>query len=1171
MASFKLKNTLSASVAGVVLALAGTSPTAEAYPLSYYKSESILSKGHWVKISVEGEGIFQVSYDELRSWGFDDPTKVTVFGYSPLVDTGGTFTTTHVDDLPQTACLHTEDGRVLFYGESDAKLSPIHNESWLMTRNYYDRKGYYFLTDSQPQKKIETTAYKITSTSADYPTFYSHYSLNYYENEAQNPMKAGVYYHDKALSPGESREITFRIKDFDPSDRNNVKMDDAYFTYYFYMNSPQAEALESEVTGNVKVTYSQDGKCNSNTNANWRYSAIANGQKRFRKPDGSADALQDEDVTLKLTLPSGTKSTYAAIDRVYLCYPRKSRLGDERQLIMHYYAAKELQRVQVRDTPLDAVVWNVDNPFNITSYEVRRNDNIEEGRLTVSFPHYYSQQTKPCRMVVFSPSATHAAVSYCGDVANTNIHGTATPEMAIITTASLANEARALAAIHEKYQGIRVGVFVQDDVFNEFSSGARTPMAYRRMAKMFYDRESDVFKYLLLYGSGSWDNRGIVIEPEDRLLTFQVEIAEHARDLHRCYTSDQYFGMLQDTYNPAQIHYTESNITVGRLNLPTPQQAQSANSKIEAFMQNPPSPAEYLRMVVSSDQGDSNAHYQQGEEAAAELEKTMPGATVTRAHAVDYPITGGVSEAHTVIMDGFRRGQGFFGYSGHGGPTGVSGVGILGMAQTGRELYDTPVFAHFSSCDLFCFDRSSSLMDAMMSLSRGGIIGGVGASRSVYLEYNQPLYLAVCRHYANATPGMTYGEIFRKARNEVVTAPGASAASVTNTLCYNYLGDPAVPMPVPAYELVIETIDGNPYDASQKMSISPLSPIKIAGHIVRKDGKSGAGFSGSGLVEVYETPRKGNEMSVSNPDYKAGNGQPQTLKVRSKLDHQTLGEAPFEVEGGRFEAEIVLPDLVNYGDLNRMVLTATNPTTGDMAATTATNLYLAEPGEDFESSLNPEAPEILSMYIDRPDFGHGDLTGPAFTLYAVVRIPDSGLNMANNGLTTTGRLTLDVATSYSDIYNGAEYTDGGTVILSRKFEGLSDGRHTLKLSLQSNLGSTGEAELDFYVLSSDLKGELTCKDAGATEDETDGSAPVRTEASFDMTHNGESTPACRLLIFDSLGHTVFSADGVSFPYVWNLKDNSGAPVADGIYRAKAMLSSGNLFGSSEQVEFMVLK
>lgn len=1136
------------------LLCAATAFTSAGYPQSYYKNSSVLATGHWVKITVDGEGIFQVSYDDLRAWGFSDPSKVSVFGYSPLADISGEFTDTHVDDLPMTASMHTADGRILFYGESDAKMHIKGMKATSVTRNYYDRRGVYFLSDSQPSKAVPVTSYKPSTQSIRR----AHYHLEFIENEAHNPGEGGVYYHDTPMEPGDSRTYTFHIKDFAPS--NSGLDSEGYFRYDFARNSSSRSHLTTTLPTNVNTTYSNDGDCSANTNS--LLYTPGYGSVYFKPLDTSSTSLQDEDVSFTVTNTPGSNIVYTAIDRATLCYPRSSRLGDERQLLMHIYqAVPSGQRFEISDTPANTVAWNVDNPFNITSYEVRRDATDGPGAMRIALPHVYNLQTGPCRIVVFAPDAAHPSATYAGEVANTNIHGSETPEMVIITTATLESEARRLAALHEQYQGMKVGVFVQDDIFNEFSSGVSTPMAYRRMVKMFYDREPDVLKYLLLYGSGSWDNRGIVIEPTDRLLTFQAELVDHARDAHRNYTTDQVFGMVADDYDPDNIHYTPAQIVVGRMNLTTPVQAQSANTKIEQFFNNSPTAANYLRAIISSDQGNSNAHFQQSEESGALLAGKLPGMTLTRGHVVLYPTTDEITDAHKVLMQAFERGQGLFAYCGHGSAPKITGVNLLTIGQVNEEPFDTPCFAFLSSCDMFCFDRSTSLMDALLATTRGGIIGGVGACRSVYLEYNQNIYLAVCDEYASAVPGTTYGQLFTQGRNKLVTSGGLSSARVTNALCYNYIGDPALPMPVPGYKVVIDRINGQAYDSSASVALPPLSKVRISGHIVRNDGKDASGFNGTGLLEVYDTPTKSAEVTVGSGD--------KVENVSTTLDHTPVHENVFSVSGGAFEFDFVLPELNVTGSVNRMVLTAKDTETGDLAAGTATNAAVTDVADDFVPSLDPSAPEITAFYIDSPDFRAGDTTGPKFTVHAEITPPESGIHIAKSGLGTTLGLTFDVSTKYTDLFNTATYTPEGNLLIKKDFNNVVDGHHSLSLTVNNNLGKTSTADLEFYTISGELSGTLTCEsDVAATDPST---TIVRRTAELDLVHEHESAPDCRLLIFDSAGNTVFTKSGVSFPFSWDLRGNDGTAVADGRYTAKVMLRSGTVYGATAPVGFTVIK
>ncbi|MEE0084134.1 MAG: hypothetical protein UE068_07940, partial [Paludibacteraceae bacterium] len=49
--------------------------------LRSYTDKSILSNGKTVKIRVQEEGVYTISYNELRNMGFSNPKKVHLRGY----------------------------------------------------------------------------------------------------------------------------------------------------------------------------------------------------------------------------------------------------------------------------------------------------------------------------------------------------------------------------------------------------------------------------------------------------------------------------------------------------------------------------------------------------------------------------------------------------------------------------------------------------------------------------------------------------------------------------------------------------------------------------------------------------------------------------------------------------------------------------------------------------------------------------------------------------------------------------------------------------------------------------------------------------------------------------------------------------------------------------------
>ena len=67
---------------------------------SRYATQSQLADGYWVKVAVYESGIHQITYRELRRWGFSDPSAVTVFGYGGAM-LPETFSENDIDDLNQ--------------------------------------------------------------------------------------------------------------------------------------------------------------------------------------------------------------------------------------------------------------------------------------------------------------------------------------------------------------------------------------------------------------------------------------------------------------------------------------------------------------------------------------------------------------------------------------------------------------------------------------------------------------------------------------------------------------------------------------------------------------------------------------------------------------------------------------------------------------------------------------------------------------------------------------------------------------------------------------------------------------------------------------------------------------------------------------------------------------
>lgn len=67
-------------VCAAVMAILGAG-IANAFNTSMYANSSKLAMGKWVKITIPENGVYEITYDELREMGFSNPERVTLFGF----------------------------------------------------------------------------------------------------------------------------------------------------------------------------------------------------------------------------------------------------------------------------------------------------------------------------------------------------------------------------------------------------------------------------------------------------------------------------------------------------------------------------------------------------------------------------------------------------------------------------------------------------------------------------------------------------------------------------------------------------------------------------------------------------------------------------------------------------------------------------------------------------------------------------------------------------------------------------------------------------------------------------------------------------------------------------------------------------------------------------------
>lgn len=1144
----------------MLCALAGAM-SASATDAGHYTSSSVLSSGRWVKIRVNESGIQQITNEQLREWGFDNPSAVTVYGFGGVAGVSELLDESVPDDLPQQPVVYRDD-RLLFYGEANWRPNLVYFSAKSASvavcpdveRNNVADAGYYFITDSQPVKKPEIIPYRPFVSS---PFVRCHWSIATEEEELTIPVRQGQLYFGRDIS-----------QDSDTV-RYSFPLDDLYFESSSITYSKVV--FHDILVGSGKnlqytLTYPHRGDIINktinldNSNSHVQFStnaAVSDSYLSLSMPRTAAS------FDVKLVKSPYSTFTYAAVDRVAFAYQRCNNLGDRPSILMCDSSLANGRIIEVADANPEVLVWNVDKAYNVRQYETSYNYAKRTAIFTNSGAYSISKNTDPAhRAIAFDPIRDHLPVEYAGEIGNQNIHSYDVPDMVILSADAFTAQAERLAQIHRDLLHQDVIVLRQEEIFNEFSSGTPSLWGIRKAMKMFYDRNPAKMKHLLLFGGAFFDNRGLTTtgaEFKERgvtLLNYGTPYHKSMSSLTTAYSCDAYFGMLGDTPPASEFINSIQHINVGRIPVTDELQASKAVDKVYQYLTYTPTTDIYQRVLLLTDHGDQNSHLLSGDSITAKsFLDNNPGVTLVKGYSSLYPLKNGLAvPAKNVIKQALKKGVMYVNYTGHGKPDFIGRANLYSLSDVHNTQYKYFPFAMLATCQAYTFDRlEQSLAQEMVLQNDGGMIGVVAACREVYQPKNEVLSETMADIFAKSSKGTTTGDILRLSRNKLLTDMTAGDNDLMiNTSCYNLCGDPAIPLFVSDHEITIEDVNGEQYSAEEAHhGIVPLAVNTITGYVndPSSPGTPWTSFDGNVILSIYETPVVRSTVTLGD----------NTKKRDVYCDEDLLVETMAKVEGGRFTVSFTPPMPLRTGGFNRATITAVLPDNSEVA-TTYTTALTCDVNAVPESPADTLAPEITSLYIDTPDFTNGDMASQDFTVYATVTETGSGIYSPTGAVGSTCRITIDNTMNYPVTGTAMTNYSDGTVEISYPFTSLADGRHSLTLHISDNAGNSASRTIDFVINNTSANARLTVEEE-----------PARIQATIGLSHSFTDTPTGRLIIEDEEGNTVFTRNDVSFPFEWDLTDRDGNLVADGVYRAYAICKGGNLYGHTPKTDIIVVQ
>lgn len=1099
----------------------------------FFASESKLANGKWVKIRVEENGIYELSYDELREMGFANPEKVGIYGR------GGRQLSekfaNHIDNLPPVGILHKND-KIYFYGQGAVNIryrsefkNPVNRRFLRESINTYSEYGYYFITDSRDDVcHIQTASGNIDETKPDYTLCYDYF---YHEVDSINFCLSGRLFLGESFVNADSRTKSFKYS------IPGAIPGSASLECRFYATNPAGSKLYYGLNADDMIeadVYAPE----QNYYAGTIYPA--NSEINLASADGH--------VVIKYS-PNGNV-TNANLD--YILIGAKKTIGfhnGEAQFraFVPDYSTDNYGLISIANSSEDVLIWDIDDCNNVTNLPFSFSDGMAKAK-------YLTESKKIGLMMVFDTSKEQHKITWHQEIDNQNLHSISAddvPELLIISPTYLCEKAEKLAEFHRQYDDMDVMVIDSQKIINEFSDGTPDAMAYRLFCKMLYDRNPEKFKNLLLFGEMHYDNRQLLRQsPTELLISYQTE--ESINSLMTFCISD-FYGMLEDTPNSKGIQYDIVNIGVGELPCRSLADADLIIDKTARYITDKSYAYWLANMQVIGDGPDNNEHLTQSENIASEMRQLSDDEIqVSKIYVSAYP----EEQIQTKLLQNLNDGLIYGTYLGHASIESLSSNRSVWTTKDARKLNNERLsFISFGACTVTSADGGArGSAEAMMFSSPYGIVGGLMSTRTAYSHWNyvmlssfqQALLQEQSSSNNTINPALprissrrTIGEVYAKAKTNIQVPH-------CNEFVYHLICDPAIIIPVATCEIHAD-IDSHNDDLTQ---IRPGSKINLSGSITDREGNQFSDYNGTLVARIYNPattiPTNGYENSVS---------------VKINYDESVAATYAIDVINGKFSSEIIVPSNINTlnGNTSKIRMSAYDADQR-IGASGIIDISIADYDQSVAIADN-EAPSIESFYINSSDFCEGDAVGSDFILYASLT-DDSGILTSNSDLVSNTYIQLDGRKTFFDISQYMTVADGCKKSnIAYPMNDIACGRHVLTLHTTDIMGNTTKRSIGFYVADSQIAGEIKVD-----------ASPVIESADISVSHTAtEQNIQKQFIIVNAYGQIVRQVQTLDDTITWDVKDDNGQRVSPGLYKVFARLNIGNsITGTTPTTQIIVI-
>lgn len=1012
--------------------------------LSTSPDSSVLSKGKWVKISVNKPGVYQITKERLSAMGFNDPSKVCLYGYGKEI-LPETDIQNLDDDLTEIPLWRKDNGTLLFYGRGTTrwrlKEKSTMPHAFTHQNNPYSTYICYFLTESG-NKPAEFTKETVQTGGEQVTTFPDHQLI---ENDKFSYIHSGRTFFDAFDFGGKNSVIyTFDL----PGIADSKALVDVRFS----------AAGNNASTLTVNANGKSIGHLSFGALGEYIYGVVKNSTNTI----SNAHELKD---TVKL-IHSGESGTAGHLDYIRVSYTRKLELNSD--YLLFRPSKSGILNYSISGAGNDTRIWRITSAKNTS--EVSGSLSNGTYNAVASSSDWQNEE-----FVAVNVNSTFPEPTFIGKIDNQNLRGLKDIDLVIIVPANgrLTAQAQRLADAHTQHDSMKCVVVSADMVYNEFSSGTPDATAYRRFMKMFYDRDNGKKnRNLCLFGDGVWDNRMVTStmtgkSQDDYLLCYESENSVSHTD---SYVLEDYFALLddEDGKKPAG---DDPDCGVGRIPVLTENQAKNVVDKLIPYIYNKEAGAWRNTICILADDGNSNIHMQDAEAISTQTEKLNPDYRIRKIYWDSYSrqqsATGNsYPGAYDDINKQMQEGALVMNYTGHGAAYCLSHEQVL--KRSDFENWSSPrlpLWIH-AACDVTPFDMDEeNIGETALLNAKGGAMGVLSTTRTVYSSQNRKINLQFMKYALSSTDdgnGYTLGEALQQAKSHYSIS---SYRDSINRAHFVLLGDPAIRLAHPTYKAEVDEFNGHIITEDNDV-IGAGTVVKVKGHI-SLNGKKADKFNGVISPTVFDS-----EEYITCKNNAGDDITPYTFYSQDKI----LFAGSDSIRNGEFSFSFTVPIDISYQYANALISMYARSSDSQSEANGKFTKFMLM-GSDPSIATDTIGPiirlklhnELFSNETDSTHLVSASATKakPAeITIYAEIS-DKNGINTTGSGIGHDISVIIDNNPNLSYVVNndfnyfiGSNSQGSFTYSLPE----LSVGKHTILLRAWDVLNNPAHISVDFTVI-----------------------------------------------------------------------------------------------------------